>query len=217
MNVEAKLAAGMRAQLGRRDAELVAGARPLGWKLGLPTPEVQDQLGLDGPVVGFLTSGTEVADEAEVSLAGFTAAMAEPEVAIHVGGRGVIAGLGAAVELIDIDLPFEDLETILAGNVFHRAVVLGPPDASVSLDEVTARVRRDGEAVAEAPAAPVMGDPANVLSFVQDFLAPYGGEVKAGEIVIAGSITPPVPVEPGQEVDVDLGPLGSLGLRFPLG
>jgi 2-keto-4-pentenoate hydratase len=214
MNAQAKIDAGMRAQLGRRDAELVAGARPLGWKLGLTVPAVQEQLGLDGPVVGFLTSGTEVASGAEVSLAGFTAAMLEPEVAIHVGDDGAVAGLGAAIELVDIDLPFEDLEAILAGNVFHRAVVLGPPHVGASLDDVTACVLRDAETVAQAQAAPVVGDPGNVVSHVAEFLAPYGGEVTAGDVIIAGSLTPPVPVEPGQEVTVDLGPLGSLGLDF---
>jgi 2-keto-4-pentenoate hydratase len=217
MDAEAKVAAGMRAQLGRRDAELVAGARPLGWKLGLTVPAVQERLGLDGPVVGFLTSGTELPDGAQALLAGFTSAMAEPEVAIHVGEGGAIAGLGPAIELVDIDLPFEDVEAILAGNVFHRAVVLGPPQAAGSLDAVTARVVRGAEPVAEAPAAPVVGDPAAVVSFVEEFLAPHGGEVKAGDVIIAGSLTAPVPVEPGQEIAVDLGPLGSLRLGFPSG
>jgi 2-keto-4-pentenoate hydratase len=217
MDAEAKVAAGMRAQLGRRDAELVAGARPRGWKLGLTVPAVQEQLGLDGPVVGFLTSGTELPDGGEASLAGFTRGMAEPEVAIHVGDGGAVAGLGGAIELVDIDLPFEDVEAILAGNVFHRAVVLGPRRRPGSLEGVIARVVRGGEVVAEARAAPVVGDPAGVVSFVEEFLAPHGGEVKPGDVIIAGSLTPPVPVEPGQDVAVDLGPLGSLRLGFPSG
>ena len=44
MSVAPKIAAGMRAQLGRRDAELVAGARSLGWKVGLTVPAVQEAL-----------------------------------------------------------------------------------------------------------------------------------------------------------------------------
>src|SRR4051812_45588537 len=116
-DVTAKVAAGMRAQLGRRDAELVAGAGSLGWKMGLTVPAVQEGLGLRGPVAGFLTTGTQLGDGAELSLAGFTTAMLEPEVAIHVGENGTVAGLGPAIEIVDIDLPFEDIELILAGNV----------------------------------------------------------------------------------------------------
>jgi 2-keto-4-pentenoate hydratase len=214
VSVAAQVATGMRVQLGRRDAELVAGAASRGWKLGLTTPAVQERLGLDGPVTGFLTTGTEVADGAKVSLAGFTAARLEPEVAIHVGPGGEVAGLGAAVEVVDVDLPFEDLEAILAGNVFHRAFALGPPRPGGALEGVTARVLRDGEPAGEAEAGPLVGDPAEVVSFVAGFLEPHGGEVKPGEVIIAGSLTPPVEVAPGNQVTVDLGPLGSLRLGF---
>jgi 2-keto-4-pentenoate hydratase len=173
MNVAPKIAAGMRAALGRRDAELVAGARSLGWKLGLTVPAVQEALGLDGPVAGFLTTGSQLAPGSETSLAGFTAAFGEPEVAIHVGEDGAVAGLGAAIELVDIDLPFEDLEAILAGNVFHRAVVLGPIHEGATLDGVTARVTKSGEPAGEALPAEVVGDPAEVVRFEVD-LGPLG-------------------------------------------
>jgi 2-keto-4-pentenoate hydratase len=213
MSVDAKIAAGMRAQLGRRDAEVVAGARPLGWKLGLTVPAVQEALGLSGPVAGYLTTGTQLAPGASVSLAGFTAPMIEPEVALHVGEDGGVAGLGVAIEIVDIDLPFEDLEAILAGNVFHRAVVLGPPRADATLADVTARVLQDGEEVAVARAGAVVGDPAEVVRFVSGWVEPYGATVEPGHAIIAGSLTPPVPVEAGQEITVDLGPLGSLALH----
>jgi 2-keto-4-pentenoate hydratase len=214
MRVEAKIAAGMRRQLGRRDAEIVAGAGSLGWKLGLTVPAVQETLGLSGPVAGFLTTGTRLAPGADVSLAGFTAGFAEPEVAIHVGEGGSVAGLGAAVEVVDIDLPFEDLEAILAGNVFHRAVVLGPMHEGATLDAVTARATTSGEPAGEAVAAEVVGDPAEVVRFVAGYLEPHGAEIKPGEVIIAGSLTPPVPVSPGDRFEVDLGPLGSLAVAF---
>jgi 2-keto-4-pentenoate hydratase len=213
-DVSAKVAAGMRAQLGRRDAELVAGAGALGWKLGLTVPAVQERLGLDGPVAGYLTTGAALADGAELSLAGFTAPMLEPEVAVYVGGDGAVAGLGPAIEIVDIDLPFEDVEAILAGNVFHRAVLLGPPVPGATVKGVTARVLRDGEETASADAGPAVGDPAEVVRFVSDWLEPYGTTVDAGHAIIAGSITPPQPIAPGDTMAVELGPLGSLSLNL---
>jgi 2-keto-4-pentenoate hydratase len=214
MSVEAKIAAGMRQQLGRRDAEIVAGAGSLGWKLGLTVPAVQEALGLSGPVAGFLTTGTQLTPGAEISLAGFTAAFAEPEVAIHVGEGGSVAGLGAAIEVVDIDLPFEDLEAILAGNVFHRAVVLGPMHEGATLDGLTAHATKGGEPAGEAMPAEVVGDPAEVVRFVAGYLEPHGAQVEPGEVMIAGSLTPPVPVSPGDRFEVDLGPLGTLTVEF---
>ena len=214
MNVAPRIAAGMRVQLGRRDAELVAGAQPLGWKLGLTVPAVQEALGLDGPVAGFLTTGSQLAPGSETSLAGFTAGFGEPEVAIHLGEGGAVAGLGAAIELVDIDLPFEDLRAILAGNVFHRAVVVGPVHEGATLDGVTARVTKSGKPAGEAIAADVVGDPAEVIRFVAAYLEPHGAKLESGEVIIAGSLVSPVPVEPGDRFEVDLGPLGALALNL---
>ncbi len=214
MSTDAKVAAGMRAQLGRRDAEIVAGAAPLGWKMGLTVAAVQEGLGLDGPVVGYMTSGTRLEPGAEVSLAGFTNAMCEPEVAIHVGEGGTIAALGAAIELVDIDLPFEDVEAILAANIFHRAVVLGEPVAGASLAGVTAQVSKDGEPLAEVTASDVVGDPAETVRFVADYLEPHGATLDPGHVIIAGSLTPPVAVQAGDLFEVDLGPLGQVDLSL---
>ena len=72
-----------------------------------------------------------------VSVAGWTKAVLEPEVAVHLGSdlpggagedaaREAIGALGAAFELADIDFPPDDPEAILAANVYQRAVVLGP-------------------------------------------------------------------------------------------
>ena len=55
----------------------------------------------------------------------------EVELAARVGDDGVIAGLGPALELVDLDISFDDIEPVLAGNVCHRHVVFGAevPDA----------------------------------------------------------------------------------------
>src|SRR3954470_18295619 len=95
----------MREQLERRREALSRGADHVGWKIGLNIPEVQEQLGIDEPVLGFLTSATVVGDGAEFDASGAEKLMAEPEVAIELGEDETIAGLAAAIELVDTGRP----------------------------------------------------------------------------------------------------------------
>src|SRR5713101_303788 len=140
MVTDPRVVRGMRAQLASWRSRVAGGASRVGWKIGFNSPATQKQLGLDGTVVGHLTQATVLAPGASHSLAGSHLVCAEPEVAIHLGrdvpggagedaSRAAIAALGAAIELVDIDRPLDDLEAILAANVFHRAVVLGAPRA----------------------------------------------------------------------------------------
>ena len=204
------VAAGMRGLLARRDAELAAGAEPVGWKVGFNFPQVRERLGLDGPVAGSLTSATLLEAGEPVSIAGWRAPLLEPEVAVQVGERGEAAALAAAAELVDVDLPFEDVEAILARNVFHRGVLLGAP-RDPDLAGFRCRVERNGEPAAETDE---IEDPATTLAQVRAFLERHGARLAPGEHVIAGSLTPPVPVAPGDRVRVTIEPLGSLELRF---
>jgi 2-keto-4-pentenoate hydratase len=208
MSVEA----GMRALLARREAELAAGAEPVGWKVGFNFPQLWPQLGIDAPVAGSLTSATVLEPGAPIRLDGWTRPLLEPEVAIHVAEEGGVAALAPAVELIDADLPFENLEAILARNIFHRGVLLGPADpARTTLEGFHCRVTKNGQQVAVAEESE---DPAATLAHVAGFLSAHGARLRPGERVIAGSLTPPVPVAPGDEVRVEIAPLGAVELRF---
>lgn len=222
-----RFAAGMREQLALRSERLAAGARPIGWKVGFNAPAAHANLGTDIPLVGFLTDRTVVPDGATVSLAGWANPMLEAEIAVHLGRdvpgdatwedvRGAIAGLGPAIELADLDPPPTDVRAILAGDIYHRAVVLGPVDESRSTAEgIGGRVLRDAEEVAatDDPAA-LTGEVVEVVRATAEQLTACGELLRAGDVVISGSIVPPLPVAPGQRVAVELGPLGGLALTF---
>jgi len=218
----------MQAQLARWRRGIAGGAARVGWKIGFNSPAAQRQLGLDGTVVGHLTQATVLAPGTSHSLAGSRLASAEPEVAVHLGrdvpagaggdaARAAIAALGAAIELVDIDRPLDDLEAILAANVFHRAAVLGPPRterAGGALAGVTARAFHNGDEVANVEAAAAAGDLAAVVRHVADWLAAFGERLCAGDRIICGSLAPPIWVKPGDRVHVDLGPLGSVEIAL---
>ena len=226
MTGDPRVASGLRAALARRRSELAGGARPLGWKIGVNVPAVQRQLGLDAPIVGYLTSATQLPPGSDRSLAGMTRPAIEPEVAIHLGEpvsadsdadsvRRAIAGLGAAIELVDFDLPFEDVELIMAGNVFHRGVVLGASDTSRaggSLEGLRLHVTRNGAEEATADVAEAGADPVEVVRHVARLLSPLGVSLRPGERIIAGSLIPPLPVSPGDSIEVQVDPIGSVSL-----
>jgi 2-keto-4-pentenoate hydratase len=175
-----RVAAGMVKQLALREQQTCAGDRTIGWKVAFSAPAAMANLGIDGPLVGFFTDGALLASGASVSLAGWTKPALEPEIAIHMaadlpGGAhrdaaaAAIGGLGAAIELADLDLPLDDLEAVVAGDIFQRHVVLGPVDRSRAGgdgDGITATIRRNGavDSTEEDPCSVVgVGGRARVL------------------------------------------------------
>lgn len=215
---DARIEAGMRAQLARRSAMLASGRRHLGWKLGFGPAAAMQRLGTTAPLVGFLTDGSLLESGTTCSIAGWKRAMLEPEIAAHIGGEGQIAALGVAIEIADLDPDVQDVEAILAGDIFHRHVLLGPPVSSRaggSAKGITARVLRDGEEIAStAEPEALTGRVTDIVPAAQATLERYGFGLVAGDVVILGSVVPPIQVAAGQAVRVDITPLGGLEVRF---
>jgi len=185
----------------------------IGWKAGFGSPAALARLGLERPLVGSLYAEGALPDGARVSVGSWTRPRLEAEIAVWVGAGGSIGGLGAAIELADLEFEPDDVERILAGNIFHRHVLLGPVDpARTTAAQVSCRVFRDGAEVAstDEPEA-LTGKLVDVLAAVA---AHAGGELSEGHVVIAGAVVPPFPVEPGQHWTVELLPLGSLSVAL---
>ena len=199
---------GMMAQLVRRREILAQGAEPVGWKIGFNVPATQERLGIDAPLAGFLTTDSLVEgswDEYPV--------IVESEVALEVGADGrSIAALFPALEIADEpDLDME-IEQILAGNIFHRAVAFGP---RVETQEPgAARIIVNGEEQHTVPADETGKRLGAMIEAVAARLADAGEELRAGDRIITGIIAPPHKAEPGDTVRLELEALGSVELRF---
>ncbi|HLM27787.1 MAG TPA: hypothetical protein VK304_12560 [Thermoleophilaceae bacterium] len=200
-----RIVAALVEQLAEWRRTLDAGADRIGWKIGLNVPEIQRKLGLREPVIGHLTTATQLEEGATFDGASATELRVEPEVAVHMGVNGEIAGYGAAIEIVDTGAAPPDVEEIVAINVFHRGFVLAEaqPSMPAGLD---AEVRIDEEVRASGEAPPHFSD---VVELVGRLLAETGEELRSGDVIIAGSLTPPQPVRRGERVQVGLGPLGS--------
>jgi 2-keto-4-pentenoate hydratase len=220
---------GMAAQLSMRREQLSSGARHLGWKVGFGTRAAMDRMGIDAPLFGFMTDRSLLEPGATLAIAGWTRAVLEPEVAVHLGAnvpagadgsevRAAIAGLGPAVELADLDPEVQDVEGILGCDIFHRRVLLGPVDrsrAGGSLENLEATVYRDGEKIAGAVGpADFAGDTVVILQALAEALEASGEALRAGDVVITGSLVPPVKVATGQALRAVISPFGEIRVSF---
>jgi 2-keto-4-pentenoate hydratase len=185
---------------------LDGGARRVGWKIGINAPDAQRELGISEPVIGNLTSATQLPNGATFDGSATTGLRVEPEVALHMGVNGEIAGYGAAIEIVDTGTPPPDVEDIVATNIFHRGFLLAEAQPGMPAGlEAELRVNAELRAAGDAP--PHYTD---VVDLVSRLLRDAGEELRRGDVIIAGSLTPPQPVRTGDRVDVGLGPLGSL-------
>jgi 2-keto-4-pentenoate hydratase len=211
-----RVARGLDAMLKLRRARLAAGERALGWKLAFAAPAARERLGIDAPVVGFLTDASLVDAGSTVSIAGWTRAVLEPEVAVLVGAEQDIAALAPAFELADLDRSLDDVAAILSENIFHRRVIVGAFDGSRrSLDGVEARVLRNGyeHARTSEPEA-LTGELAVLVRHVDQLLAAKGERLREADVLIAGSIVPPIAVTSGEEFALELQPIGRVDVRI---
>jgi 2-keto-4-pentenoate hydratase len=224
-SVDLRVAVGLPAQLRRRAELLAGGAEPMGWKVGFNMPAVQQAFGITQPISGFLTTATLISAGESHSLVGARQPMAEPELAIHIGAdlapdcdpaaaQAAIKALGPAIEVADVDSSLTDLTEIVAENVFHRAVLFGQPVAGVPIADVVARVTLNGEPFGEAAPLEATLDPVGVIRLIARTIGAGGERLGPGDAIISGSLVPPPVVSPGDELALDLGPLGSLSLAF---
>lgn len=221
---------GMQAQLETRRLRLADGDKALGWKVGFGAPAMLELLKISGPLVGFLTQNARVQSGGSVSFAGWAKPVAEPEIAVHIGrdvpagadretAMAAIAGISPAIEIVDLTAPPQDPERILGDNIYQRHVVLGgsePARAGAQADGLTCRIIRRGAEFARTtdPQANT-GQWIDIVRHVADVLAAFGERLRAGEIIITGSVVPPLTIAPDeQNLTFEVDPIGSVAVQF---
>lgn len=208
----ANIGRGMAAQLVRHREMLAQGAEPIGWKIGFNVSAVQEKLGIDAPLAGFLTSDTEIEDGADWTIEGDDL-IVESEVAVELGddARSIVA-LRPALEVADRPDLEQDLHSILAGNIFHRAVAFGPrmeTDAPGS-----ARILVNGDLEHEIDAGEAGARLTEMVDAVARRLADAGERLQPGQRIITGVLAPPHDARAGDTVRLECEALGAVELSF---
>jgi 2-keto-4-pentenoate hydratase len=204
---------GTAALLMRRRQILARSAQPVGWKIGFNLPEFQRKLGIDAPLAGFLTTDGVLEDGAEWSLGSEGEVVVESEVAVEIGDdRRSMVALLPALELVDPPDLDQDVETILAGNIFHRAVAFGP---RVETDSPGAgRILVNGEEQHAFDAEHTRANLELMVEAVARRLTASDDDLRPGDRIITGVLAPPHAAQPGDTVRLELDSLGAVELRF---
>jgi len=228
------IARGIERQRAAMSSRIAAGETIVGWKVGLGAPATREELGLSGPVVGFLASGCVLASGAAVRVDGWTKPGFEPELAVHLRAdvepgsppeeaAAAIGAMSGAIEIVDVDEPLGELEAVVAGDVFQRHVIVGPADpgragGDVAGIRVVVTRDREGRPTEEVgvtdDATALTGSPAEIVAHVASWLAAADERLRAGQFLICGSTLPLVWVAAGDWLVYRCEPLGALTVSF---
>lgn len=220
---------GMEKQLKLRQDRLSAGEKSIGWKIGFGAPLSMQKLRLERPLIGFLTDKILLPSASTVSVAGWTKPAMEPEVAVHMNKdlqagadfettRGAIAAIGPAIEVADVHFVPEDVEEILADNIFNRHVILGKTDSSRAGGKLNGLIGyvsyNDEELPPVTDLQALTGSMIDLVQHVVNTLSIFGERLRAGDVIITGSIVPPLSVAANDSVSYKLEPVDSISVKF---
>jgi len=215
-------------------ARLAAGARIVGRKIGLTSPAVQAQLGVDRPDFGFLFSDMKCTESDPVAMTWLLQPKVEAEIAFVLGAdldegpldldtvRRAVSYAVPALEIVDSriaewDITFGDT---VADNASSGLFVLGSERRSLAeFDPVQAQMSMliDGVEVSTGSGAACLGDPLEALRWLATTARDLGEPLRSGQVILSGALGPMSPVVAGNHVTAEITGLGSVEAHFTAG
>lgn len=213
------------------ESRIADGAVLVGRKIGLTSPAVQQQIGVDRPDFGVLFDDMDVSALDEVPAERLLQPKVEAEVAFVLGRdldstdldlsavRDAVDYAVAALEIVDSRVAGWDIKITdtVADNASSGLYVLGHRHVALSEFqpvEVTMRMDADGSLVSEGTGAACLGDPLNALLWLARTATDFGAPLRAGQVILSGALGPMVTVTPGTTVRAEISSLGSVSATF---
>ena len=202
-----------------------------GKKIGLTSPGIQKQLGVDEPDYGHLFEAMDCKN-GECEIDKLMQAKIEGEIAFILkedltGGNVTVEDVYnatdyvvAAFEIVDsrvADWKIKLVDTV-SDNASSGRYVLS--DKKVKLDEVDLpsvpmTLYKNGEVVGEGTGAAVLGNPALAVAWLANRLYGYGVVLKKGEVILSGAFSAAPEAKKGDEFVADFGPvMGKVKAKF---
>ncbi len=206
-----------------------AGERVVGAKLGLTSRAKQRDVGIDEPIHGWLTDAMAIEPGSVLEVSTLVQPRAEPEIAFvlaedlsgrHVTAVHVLSATKAVLPAIEVlDSRFADyrfgLPDVVADDASAGRFLLGGPGAppeDIDLRVLGCVFERNGEVLATAAGAAVLGHPATAVAWLVRTLAARGRGLRAGQVVLSGGLTSAVPIRAGDVVAARFDRLGTAEL-----
>ena len=209
-----------------------AGAKIVGKKIGATSQAVQTMLGVYQPDFGYLTDDMVYSNACDLPISDkLVQARAEGEIAFilkdDLTGPGVtnIDVLRATEYVVPcfeiVDSRIENwnikIQDTVADNASSGLLVLGdtPVDPrDVDLYSCGMVVEKNGHIISTGAGAAALGSPLSSVAWLANTLGQFDMPLKAGEIILSGSLVPLEPVFPGDYMRVEVGGMGSVSVRF---
>ncbi len=206
-----------------------------GYKIAYTTAALQQSSGISEPAAGVILADNVRRSPAVLDSADFVQLGIECEVGVRLvrglpasdapyDRDGVSEAVGAvmtAFEVVDnrrthgLDTRAQLLNTI-SSNILNAGVVLGEPVADwrgIHLAGCRGYMEINGELAGEGAGSDVMGHPLEPLAWLANALADRGRELKAGMVVITGSIVSPKWLKAGDSARIEIEGLGKAELK----
>lgn len=214
-------------------ARRAGAARPGGFNIGATAKRMQAYLGLRGPAAGFMATGGIHPSGMTLRYADFQRPGVECELAVRLAAdlagpctaeqaARAVGDLVAAIEIVEnryTDLAAVGTATMIGDQVFHAAAIVGEPGMverrTLDIGALRGRLVIDGNQRDEGVGADLMGHPFNCLAWLagSSVAGAFGG-LKAGQVVMLGSVTPPVWLTGPATVSVVFAPLPPVQVRL---
>ena len=207
------------------------GTRIAGLKMGLTSFAKMRQMGVTEPVYGFLTDYGACMDGGAIDTASLIHPKVEAEIAFvlkhplkgpgcHIGD--VLAATDFVLPAVEvIDSRYEnfrfDLKSVIADNTSSARFVAGGTHCSaqgIDLKNLGVVLEKNGEVVATAAGAAVLGHPASSVAMLANMLGARGRELPAGVFIMTGGVTEAIAVAAGDNITVRYQHLGAVSMRF---
>jgi 2-oxo-hept-3-ene-1,7-dioate hydratase len=214
-----------------------AGARVIGWKIGLTSRAMQQALNITTPDSGVLLDDMLFQSGAIIPRGRFIQPRIEAEIAfvmksplsgVQVTRADVVAAtdhVAPSLEILDTRVVRADPATrqpriivdTISDNAANAGIVLGATRHAIDAQDlrwVAAIVKRDGVVEETGLGAGVLDDPVTGILWLVHRLANYGAGIAAGDIVLSGSFIRPIEAPPGSTFEADFGDFGRIDLTF---
>lgn len=204
----------------------------IGKKIGVTSKAVQRMLDVHQPDFGYLTDRMVYEDGGEMPISTeLIQPRAEGEIAFVLKrdliGPGITpAHVLSATECVIpcfevVDSRIEDwkirIQDTVADNASCGLLVLGKDQVDpkrVDLTTCGMVVEKNGELLSTGAGAAALGSPVTCVAWLANTLGRFGIPLKAGELILSGSLVPLEPVVAGDVMQLSVGGIGRTSIRF---